>query len=177
MATVAVTTYDVYFVIEELLSANETYVETFALDGIAPVAARGFALVTCMDSRIEPLTMLGLQPGDAKILRNAGARVTSDVIRSLVLATRFLEVREIAVMQHTNCALADESDAGVRARLVELGTEGVEAWEFLAMPDPDAALVADVARLRGCAQLPADVLIEGWRYDVRTGRIRRVVPA
>jgi carbonic anhydrase len=128
-----------------------------------------------MDSRIEPLTMLGLQPGDAKILRNAGARVTPDVIRSLVLATHFLDVREIAVMQHTDCALADQSDAGVRARLATQGTEGVEDWEFLAMPDPDAALVADVAVLRACPQLPEDVTVEGWRYDVGTGRIHRIV--
>ncbi len=162
---------------EEMLAANTSYADGFALEGIEPVAARGFALVTCMDSRIEPLTMLGLHPGDAKILRNAGARVTLDVIRSLVLATRFLEVREIAVMQHTNCALAHESDAGVRTRLADLGTEGVEGWDFLAMPDPDAALAADVARLRSCQQMPDGVVVEGWRYDVDTGRIRRVVPA
>jgi carbonic anhydrase len=162
---------------DELLDANTAYAEEFALEGIAPVAARGFALVTCMDSRIEPLTMLGLHPGDAKILRNAGARVTPDVIRSLVLATRFLAVHEIAVMQHTNCALADETDVGVRARLADQGTEGVEDWEFLAMPDPDGALRTDVALLRSCPQLPADIRVEGWRYDVGTGRIRRVVPS
>ena len=170
-------TYDVYFMFDELLSANTTYAEGFALEGIAPVAARGFALVTCMDSRIEPLTMLGLHPGDAKILRNAGARVTPDVLRSLVLATRFLDVREIAVMQHTNCALAGESDAGVRARLAAQGTAGVERWEFLAMPDPDAALTADVDLLRRCEQLPDAVVVEGWRYDVGTGRIHRIVPS
>ncbi len=162
---------------EELLAANTAYAEGFTLAGIAPVAARGFALVTCMDSRIEPLTMLGLHPGDAKILRNAGARVTPDVLRSLVLATRFLDVREIAVMQHTNCALAGESDDGVRSRLEAQGTEDVAGWEFLAMPDPDAALVADVARVRACPQLPAGVVTEGWRYDVGTGRIHRIVPA
>ncbi len=162
---------------DELLTANTTYAEGFTLEGIPPVAARGFALVTCMDSRIEPLTMLGLHPGDAKILRNAGARVTPDVIRSLVLATRFLDVREIAVMQHTNCALADETDGGVRSRLAAEGTRGVEGWEFLAMPDPDAALATDVALLRSCPQLPEEVVVEGWRYDVATGRILRVVPA
>ena len=162
---------------DELLAANTSYADEFLLEGIAPVAARGFALVTCMDSRIEPLTMLGLHPGDAKILRNAGGRVTPDVIRSLVLATRFLDVREIAVMQHTNCALADQSDAGLRVRLAAEGTEGVEEWEFLAMPDPDAALAADVALLRGCEQLPDDVVVEGWRYDVDSGRILRIVPS
>ncbi len=162
---------------DDLLEANTSYTEGFTLRGIAPVAARQFALVTCMDSRIEPLTMLGLHPGDAKILRNAGARVTPDVIRSLVLATHFLGVREIAVMQHTDCALAHQSDDGIRSRLDAAGTVGVEDWEFLAMPDPDGALVADVARLRGCAQIREGVQIEGWRYDVETGRIERIVPS
>ena len=162
---------------DELLDANSAYADGFTLQGIAPRAARGFALVTCMDSRIEPLTMLGLHPGDAKIMRNAGARVTPDVMRSLVLATRFLAVEEIAVMQHTNCALAHETDPGVRGRLADQGVEGVEDWEFLAMPDPDAALIADVDLLRGCPQLPTGVRVEGWRYDVDTGRILRVVPA
>ena len=160
---------------DDLLRANTSYVEGFTLRGIAPVAAREFALVTCMDSRIEPLTMLGLHPGDAKILRNAGARVTPDVIRGLVLAAHFLGVHEIAVMQHTDCALADQTDDGVRARLGASGAAGVEEWEFLAMPDPDRALVADVDVLRRCAQIPDGVRVEGWRYDVETGRIERIV--
>jgi len=162
---------------DELLQANASYAVGFALRGIPPVAARGFALVTCMDSRIEPLTMLGLLPGDAKILRNAGGRVTPDVLRSLVLATRFLGVSEIAVMQHTDCALAHQSDDDVRTRLSAEGTVGTETWEFLAMTDPDEALRSDVARLQGCPQLPVAVRVEGWRYDVGTGRIRRVVPS
>jgi carbonic anhydrase len=164
-------------VFDDLLHANISYAEGFTLRGIAPVAARRFALVTCMDSRIEPLTMLGLHPGDAKILRNAGARVTPDVIRSLVLATHFLGVREIAVMQHTDCALADQTDDGVRARLDAAGAPDAGEWEFLAMPDPDRALVADVALLRGCAQIPDGVQVEGWRYDVETGRIERIDPS
>jgi carbonic anhydrase len=159
---------------DELLQANAGYADQFALGGIAPVAARGFGLVTCMDTRIEPLTMLGLRPGDAKIMRNAGARVTPDVLRSLILATHFLGVTEIAVMQHTNCALAEQSDDGVRARLHAAGTDGVDDWEFLAMPDPDGALRDDVARVRACAQLPGGVRVEGWRYDVETGRILRI---
>jgi len=159
---------------DELLESNHSYADRFALRGIPPVAARGFALVTCMDSRIEPLTMLGLHPGDAKILRNGGARVTPDVLRSLVLATHFLGVTEIAVMQHTECALAGTDDADVRARLGAAGTDGVAAWEFLSMPDPDAALREDVARLRECRQLGDGIRVEGWRYDVGTGRIVRL---
>jgi carbonic anhydrase len=159
---------------DELLESNHSYADRFALRGIPPVAARGFALVTCMDSRIEPLTMLGLHPGDAKILRNGGARVTPDVLRSLVLATHFLGVTEIAVMQHTGCALAGTNDADVRTRLGAAGTHGMAAWEFLSMPDPDAALREDVAKLRDCRQLGDGVRVEGWRYDVETGRIVRL---
>jgi carbonic anhydrase len=160
---------------DDFLNANADYAEGFALQGIAPVASRGFALVTCMDSRIEPLTMLGLHPGDAKILRNGGARVTPDVLRSLILATHFLGVTQIAVMQHTNCALADQTDADVRARLGADGADGWDEWEFLAMPDPDGALRSDVALVRDCPQLPEGVRVEGWRYDVDTGRILRIV--
>lgn len=163
--------------LDELLSANRDYVDRFTLQGIDPVADKGFALVTCMDSRIEPLAMLGLQPGDAKILRNAGGRVTPDVLRSLVLATAFLGVREIAVMQHTLCALAGQADDEIRTRLTTAGLTGVEGTEWLAMPDPDEALATDVSLLRSCQQLPAGTRVEGWRYDVDTGAIVRVIPS
>ena len=96
---------------DDLLRENKRYVSGFSLKGIPARAAKEFGLVTCMDSRIEPLAMLGLVPGDSKILRNAGGRVTSDVLRSLILATTFLGVRRIAVMHHTDCALADRSSA------------------------------------------------------------------
>ncbi len=162
-------------VLDELLEANRRAAAAFVLGGIPPTAARGFALVTCMDTRIEPLTMLGLRPGDAKILRNAGGRVTSDVLRSLVLATRLLEVREVAVMQHTECALAGRGEDDVHASLEKAGTREAAAWEFLAMEDPDRALRDDVERVRTCALLPEELRVEGWRYDVSDGTIVRVV--
>jgi carbonic anhydrase len=160
---------------DDLLRANRQYVAGFELAGIPAPAAREFALVTCMDSRIEPLAMLGLRPGDAKIVRNAGGRVTPDVLRSLVLATRFLDVRRIAVMQHTQCALVDRSDDDIRSELAAQGLERPDDWDFLAMPDPDSALRADVDAVRSCDLLPGDVRVEGWRYDVATGQIVQVV--
>src|SRR3954469_9418989 len=92
------------------LAANDQYARGFALGGLEPVAARGLAVLTCMDSRIEPLTMLGLQPGDAKILRNAGARVTDDVLRTLVLASYLLGVDRAMVVAHTRCKMAAGSE-------------------------------------------------------------------
>jgi len=85
----------------DLLDANEAYAARFDLAGLPASPARELAIVTCIDSRIEPLAMLGLAPGDAKILRNAGARVTDDVLRSLVLAVNLLGVDRIAIVAHT----------------------------------------------------------------------------
>ena len=158
----------------DLLEENARYAADFSLAGIPAPAAKEFALVTCMDSRIEPLAMLGLVPGDAKILRNAGGRVTTDVLRSLIMATRFLGVRRIAVMQHTGCALVGRTDEEVRADLD--GPDGeAEAWEFLAMPDPDRALESDVDAVRRCPLLAPDVVVEGWRYHVEDGHIDQVL--
>src|SRR5918995_630538 len=83
---------------DDVLAANEAYADEFRLAGLEPVAAKGLAVLTCMDSRIEPLAMLGLRPGDAKILRNAGARVTDDVLRTLVLASYLLGVDRAMVV-------------------------------------------------------------------------------
>src|SRR3954447_7273627 len=97
----------------DVLAANAEYVRTFPNAGLPAVAARGLAVVTCMDSRIEPLAALGLGPGDAKILRNAGARVTGDVLRTLVLAVALLEVERILVMPHTRCRMAGQEETEV----------------------------------------------------------------
>ena len=87
----------------DVLAANETYADDFPLPGLPAHAAKGLAVLTCIDSRIEPLAMLGLVPGDAKILRNAGARVTDDVLRTLVLASYLLGVDRAMVIAHTDC--------------------------------------------------------------------------
>jgi len=160
---------------EELVAANRRYAAAFALGGVPAQAARGFALVTCMDSRIEPLAMLGLRPGDAKIVRNAGGRVTPDVLRSLVLAASFLGVRRVAVMHHTDCALANREETDIRSGLGPTRSPLAEGWTFLAMPDTEAALWTDVQSVRRCVLLPDGVGVEGWRYDVDTGLVSRVI--
>ncbi len=163
--------------LEDLLSANRRYAAGFALAGLPARAAKGIAIVTCMDTRLEPLAMLGLAPGEAKILRNAGGRVTNDVMRSLALATHFLGVEEVVVLQHTGCALAHEQDAVVAERLAADGVASPEAVDWLAMPDPDEALHADVERLRTSGLLPPATRVEGWRYNIVDGSIARIVTA
>jgi carbonic anhydrase len=160
---------------DDLLDANRRYAERFALADLAPRAARGLALVTCIDSRIEPLQMLGLVPGDAKIMRNAGGRVTDDVLRSLILAANLLSVDRVAVMHHTECAVASPR-AELVGRVEAAAGRSSGDWDFLSIVDPDADLADDVAKVRGCPLLPPSLPVVGWRYDIRSGLVVEVVP-
>jgi carbonic anhydrase len=164
-------------IFDELDAANSAYAADFRLGGLTGRAGRGLALVTCIDTRIEPLAALGLRPGDAKIIRNAGGRVTDDALRSLLLATTYLGVTHIVVMHHSDCALAGRTDADLRAGLSARSAESTADWSLLAMPDPDAALAGDVEVLRRSPALPVSLAVEGWRYDVATGRVTRLVRA
>lgn len=162
---------------QDVLEANRAYAREFELGGLAAQARRELAVLTCIDSRIEPLSMLGLQPGDAKIVRNAGARVTDDALRSLVLASAMLGVRRIMVVQHTDCAMTNASDEELREAVAAraAGDVDVEAFEPWAMTEPHATLAADVERLRSSGLLPAGVEVAGFEYDVATGLLAPVV--
>jgi carbonic anhydrase len=153
---------------DDLVAANRGYAASFALGGLAPAARKRLAVLTCIDSRIEPLQMLGLAPGDAKILRNAGARVTDDVLRSLALAVHLLGVGRVCVVQHTDCAVRGATNDELRAAVGRsLGVGAVEC-DFLAIDD-DTSLLTDVERIRSSPLLPRDLAVAGFVYDVRTG--------
>ena len=162
---------------EDLLAANETYAARFTSSGLKGRAARGLAVVTCMDSRIEPLQMLGLSKGDAKILRNAGARVTDDVLRTLVLAVHLLGVDRVMVVAHTDCRMATVTDEQVHAAILEGAGIDTRSLEFRTMDDQVASLAEDVQRIRSSPYLPDGLPVVGCRYDVSTGRVEVVVPA
>jgi len=142
---------------DDVLAANAEYGRTFADAGTPGRAARGLAVVTCMDSRITPLGMLGLEPGDAKILRNAGARVTDDALRSLVLGIHLLGVTRIAVIAHTRCAMTTATDEELRATIGDRAGASAAGWEFHAVPDQVETLRSDLDRLRTCPLVPATV--------------------
>ena len=113
----------------DVLTANAMYAASFEDAHLSSHAAKGLAIVTCMDSRISPLDILGLQPGDVKILRNAGARVTDDVLRTLVLATWLLDVKRVLVMPHTDCKMASGSEAEIHEAILQesgIDTRGIE---------------------------------------------------
>src|ERR1700712_3604853 len=102
---------------DDLLAANSSYADTFELAGFDGIAHAGVAMVTCMDSRIDPLGMIGLKPGDAKILRNPGGRVTDQALVALVLGVTLLEVNRILVVEHTRCAMATSTEAELQKRI------------------------------------------------------------
>lgn len=161
----------------DVLDANHAYAEDFHLAGLRPNAARGLAVVTCMDSRIEPLVLLGLAPGDAKILRNAGARITDDALRSLVLAVHLLGVERVALIAHTQCKMTEATDAELRIEIGGLAGTSADGWTFLAVADQLEALRTDLARVRDCPLIPTSVALGGFVYDVHTGRLRLEVTA
>jgi len=162
-------TVDASTAFADLLAANRSYAAQFDLGDLAAPAARGLAVVTCIDSRIEPLAMLGLAPGDAKIIRNAGARVSDDVLRSLVLAAHLLGVHRVAVIAHTDCAMTSSTEDELRATIGERAGEDAAGWDFLAIADQRATLASDVDRIRTCPLLPDDLVVAGFVYDVRSG--------
>ena len=161
---------------DDLLAANRTYAAAFTSSGLAGRAARGLAVVTCMDSRIEPLQMLGLSKGDAKILRNAGGRVTDDVLRTLVLAVHLLGVDRVMVVAHTDCRMATVTDEQVHTAIRESAGIDTRSLEFRTMDDQEASLAEDVQKVRSSPYLPAGLQVVGCRYDVATGQLEVVVP-
>ena len=158
---------------DDLLAANRSFAETFDLGGFDGVAHAGIALVTCMDSRIDPLGMLGLKPGDAKIFRNPGGRVTPAALEALVLGVHLLNVKRILVVPHTRCAMASASQDELRARVSE--SAGVDAsWQtFGVVTDQEAALLDDVNKVRAHPLIPESIAVGGFIYDVDTGLLNQ----
>lgn len=152
----------------DVLRGNERYAESYDLGGLAPVAAKGLGVLTCMDSRIDPLGMLGIARGDAKILRNAGARVTDDVLRTLVLAKHLLGVSRFMVVAHTGCRMSGVSEAGVHEAIEAAGGPDTRSLSFLTTDDLEAAVLSDVQKVRSFPYLQG-LEVGGFRYRIETG--------
>jgi carbonic anhydrase len=156
----------------DVLASNEAYARSFPHRGLKAHAAQGLAVLTCIDSRIEPLAMLGLAPGDAKIMRNAGARVTSDVLRTLVLASHLLGVDRVMVIAHTDCRMTG-SEEDMHAAVRAAGGPDTRELDFLATQDQEATVRADLELLRSSPYL-THLRVGGFRYDVETGRVTQL---
>jgi carbonic anhydrase len=155
----------------DLFDANSEFVKNFKSQELTGEARKGLAIITCMDSRIDPLRIVGMQPGDAKILRNAGARVTEDVLRTLVLATYLLNVNRVLVMPHTDCRMASGTEDEIHAAIKERSGVDTRGIEIRTVKDQVAALNADLVRIKSFPLLPGELAVTGAIYDVKSGKL------
>jgi carbonic anhydrase len=183
-------------VLEEVLAANDQYASSFgAKSELALPPARGFAILTCMDARLDPAKYAGLSEGDAHVIRNAGGRASDDAIRSLVISYKLLGTREWFVIHHTNCGMEFFSDEVMRGLLgqsletAELGPDGfhdigsgpssteAKYIDWLTISNQEQSVVEDVARIRSHPLVPRAIPIYGYVYDVKTGRLIEIPDA
>jgi carbonic anhydrase len=183
-------------ILNEVLAANQKYTASFGeKSNLALPPARGFAVLTCMDARLDPAKYAGLAEGDAHVIRNAGGRASDDAIRSLVISYKLLGTREFFVIHHTNCGMefftndvmrgllnnsletAELTSAGFRDVGKGPGSRAGEFIEWLTIPDQKQAVVDDVTRIRNHPLVPRSIPIYGYVYDVKTGKLNEVEAA
>src|ERR1022692_3443051 len=181
---------------DEVLQANEEYASSFgAKADLALPPARGLAILTCMDARLDPARYAGLREGDAHVIRNAGGRASDDAIRSLVISYKLLGTKEWFVIHHSNCGMEFFTDEVIRGLLAssletaELGPDGfrdvgtgpgsAEASyiDWLTITSNAQSVVDDVTRIRNHPIVPATIPIYGYIYDVATGRLNEIPEA
>ena len=159
----------------DLLASNKEYASAFKSSGLSVEARKGLAIVTCMDSRIDPLHIVGMEAGDAKILRNAGARVTEDVLRTLVLATHLLGVNRILVMPHTDCRMASGEEHEIHAAILEKSGIDTRGIEIRTVKDQMKALVTDIQRIESYPLLAKNIKVMGAIFSVESGKLAPVI--
>jgi carbonic anhydrase len=182
-------------VLDEVLAADERYAASFTKGDLPMPPGRRFAVLTCMDARLDPAKFLGLQEGDAHVIRNAGGRASDDAIRSLVISYKLLGTREWFVIHHTDCGMETFSDEIMRDLLSQsLKTASVDAsgWhdsgegpgspegryiDWLTIDNQERTVAEDVERIRRHPLVPSDIPIYGYIYDVRSGRLIEVPEA
>ncbi len=160
---------------DDLLAANRTFADHFDLAGFDGIAKAGVAMVTCMDSRIDPLNMIGLKPGDAKILRNPGGRVTDDVLVAVVLSVALLQVRRVIIVEHTRCAMASSTEDEVHQRVTDFAGRDSTWMSLGVIEDQERQIRADVHKVVSHPLVPDSIEVGGFVYDVDTGLLNQVV--
>jgi len=161
-------------VTDELLANNAQYAATFVKGHLPLPPARHVAVVACMDARLDVHELLGLDEGDAHVIRNAGGAVTDDAIRSLAISQRLLGIREVVLIHHTDCGMLTFSDGDLKAKIqAEVGIRPPFALEAFADLDEDVR--QSIARVKASPFVPHREEVRGFVYDVKTGRLREVV--
>jgi carbonic anhydrase len=181
---------------DEVLAANAAYAENFGEKGQLPLPpGRKFAILTCMDARIDPAKLAGLSEGDAHVIRNAGGRASDDALRSLIISYKLLGTQEWFVIHHSDCGMTYFTDEVIRGLLTSsLKTASVDAtgWhdsgegpgssegdyiDWLTIKDQASSVKADVERIRQNPLVPGNIPVYGYIYDVKTGRLIEVPEA
>jgi carbonic anhydrase len=160
-------------VTDELIESNRTYADSFAKGDLPLPPARKVAVVACMDARLDPARMLGLEEGDAHVIRNAGGVVTDDAIRSLTISQTLLGTEEIVLIHHTDCGMLTFTDDELRAR-IERETGIKPTWAPEAFADLDADVRQSIARIQASPFIPHRDRMRGFVYEVENGRLREV---
>ena len=160
-------------VIDELLQNARSYAETFDKADLALPPARRVAIVACMDARLNPHALLGLEEGDAHVIRNAGGVITDDEIRSLAISQRLLGTEEIMLIHHTDCGMLTFSDDELR-RHIQDETGVKPGWAAEAFDDLEEDVRQSIARIESSPFIPRKDKIRGFVYEVETGRVREV---
>jgi carbonic anhydrase len=162
---------------EEFLTANQQYAQAFDRGDLPMPPARHVAVVTCMDARLHPEKFLGLDVGDAHVIRNAGGRASEDAIRSLVISERLLGTTEIVVIHHTDCGMLTFTNQQLAEKIKQDVGADVEGRDFLPFSDLEQSVRDDVATISQSPLIPQDIPIAGAIYDVRSGKLQEVVRA
>lgn len=155
----------------DLIDANVDYAAQFDRADLEAPPAHRLAVLTCMDARIDTDRAFGIREGDAHVLRNAGARVTDDMIRSLIKSTNQLGVTRIAIVHHTDCGAAKIKLPDLRERVKERCGHDPAWVDFHLIDDEDQSIIDDVEALAACPWLPPGTVIGGFMYDVKTGQL------
>jgi carbonic anhydrase len=159
--------------IQDLLASNARYAAEFSKGDLPMPPAKKIAVVACMDARLETGALLGLEEGDAHVIRNAGGVVSDDVIRSLTISQRLVGTREIMLIHHTDCGMLTFQDAEVKQAI--LGETGIRPpFSLEAFSDVDADVRQSIARIQASPFVPHKDAIRGFVYEVESGRLREV---
>lgn len=160
--------------VEEFLKANEAYASTFTKGSLPMPPARHVAVLTCMDARLIPASFLGLEEGDAHVIRNAGGRASEDAIRSLIISEQLLGTTEIVVIHHTDCGMLTFGNEDLRTKLQQEFKADASHIDFLPFSDLEQSVRDDLATIKASPFIPASIAVSGFIYDVRSGKLSPV---